>query len=578
MTFVLGEKCKYIVSRFQNRLFSVALNFIPIFVPSPHPMIKYIQIEIILLFCLYASPCGAQGFVLEKLPDFINSMYDEITPVLSRNGQNLYFTRVAFPLFDHTLVIDSIDVSIKDTPEEYQKILTEVYSLIAGSPVYSPEKTGFNQDVWLSLADDSFQFQEIRHPKFPMNNALPNSLVAITPDPNAFYVINKLERNGDMSRGFSLIRRQDDSTWAFPEPIEIKDYYTITSDVNLTMSFDGKVLILSAMRSDSRDMDLYVCQRIGENKWSAPVHMGSVLNTSKRETTPFISEDNNTLFFSSNRWNTSGGNDIFMAKRLDETWTSWSEPVRLTEPNNSLFDDSQPYFNMTSGYLYFTSKRAGSSDIYRVRIAPPQPTEIRINGRILNRKTKELITGAQLLYGVDGDIQQKLSVPDGYFTIQIPKGITFQLTPAKSAFNGITDTVLFRRDYYYFRDLEIELYVDPLEVNGKIELHNIYFQQSKAVILESSFPELERLATILSETPGLRIRVEGHTDNLGKPEGLKQLSEERADAIKQYLVAKGIVPDRIEIIGYGAAYPISSNESEDERAKNRRVEIHITKL
>jgi outer membrane protein OmpA-like peptidoglycan-associated protein len=541
-------------------------------------MMKNIQAGIFFLFCLIAIPCRAQEFILEKLPAPINSTYDEITPVLSRDGRNLYFTRVAYPIFDHTLVIDSTDVSIKDTPQEYQKILTEVYTLIAGYPVYSPEKTGFNQDVWFSIADDSFQFQEIRHPRYPMNNALPNSLVAITPDPNAFYIINKLQRNGDMDRGFSLIRRQGDSTWTFPEPIDIKDYYTITSDVNLTMSFDGKVLILSAMRSDSKDMDLYVCQRSGENKWSAPVHMGTVLNTSKRETTPFLSEDNTTLFFSSNRWNTSGGNDIFMSKRLDETWTNWSEPVRLTEPINSAFDDSQPYFNMTSGYLYFTSKRAGSSDIYRVRIAPPQPTEIRINGRILNSRTKELITNAQLLYGVDGGIQQKISASDGYFSIQIPKGIAFQLTPAKAAFNGITDTVLFRRDYYYFRDLEIELYLDPLELNGKIDLHNIYFQQSKAVILESSFPELERLATILAETPNLNIRVEGHTDNQGKPEGLKQLSEERAAAIKQYLTDKGIASERIETIGHGAAYPISSNDSEAERAKNRRVEIRITKL
>lgn len=539
---------------------------------------KYIQAGIFLLFCLIAIPGRTQEFILEKLPATINSNYDEITPVLSRDGRNLYFTRVAYPIFDHTLVIDSTDVSIKDTPEEYQKILSEVFTLIAGYPVYSPEKTGFNQDVWFSVADDSFQFQEIRHPRFPMNNALPNSLVAITPDPNAFYVINKLQRNGDMDRGFSLIRRQGDSTWTFPEPIDIKDYYTITSDVNLTMSFDGKVLILSAMRSDSKDMDLYVCQRSSENKWSAPVHMGTVLNTSKRETTPFLSEDNTTLFFSSNRWNTSGGNDIFMSKRIDETWTNWSEPIRLTEPINSTFDDSQPYFNMTSGYLYFTSKRTGSSDIYRVRIAPPQPTEIRINGRILNSKTKELMTNAQVLYGVDGDIQQKISAPDGYFSIQIPKGIAFQLTPAKAAFNGITDTVLFRRDYYYFRDLEIELYLDPLELNGKIDLHNIYFQQSKAVILESSFPELERLATILVETPNLNIRVEGHTDNQGKPEGLKQLSEERAAAIKQYLTDKGITQERVETIGYGAAYPISSNDSEAERAKNRRVEIRITKL
>lgn len=534
----------------------------------------------ILVFLLSGlfSAANAQDFVVEKLPASINSPYDEIMPVPSRDGSCLYFTRVAYPLFDHTLYIDSTDVSVKEKPEEYRQTLSDVFTQIAGYRVSEPEKSIYNQDIWFGVADDSFQFNEIRHPLFPLNNALPNSLVAITPDPNAFYVINKLQRNGDMDRGFSIVRKQGDSTWTFPEPIDIKDYYTITSDVNLTMSFDGKVLILSARRFDSKDMDLYVCFRTGENKWSAPTHMGAVLNTSKRETNPFLSEDNTTLFFSSNRWNTSGGNDIFMSKRMDDSWTNWSEPTRLTAPINSVADDSQPYFNMTSGYLYFSSKRDGNSDIYRVRIAPPQPTEIRINGRILNNRTRELVTDAQVLYGMEGSIPRKISAPDGLFTLRIPKGIPFLFTAVKSGFDGLSDTILFRRDYYYFRDLELELYVDPLEVNGKIELRNIYFQQSKAVILEQSFPELERLVSIMTETPGLQIRVEGHTDNLGKPEGLQQLSEERAAAIKQYLTEKGIAPERIETIGYGATRPVSTIETEEERAKNRRVEVRITKL
>ena len=83
-----------------------------------------------------------------------------------------------------------------------------------------------------------------------------------------------------------------------------------------------------------------------------------------------MSEDNVTLFFSSNRGESSGGNDIFMCKRLDDTWSNWTSPVRLVDPINSSADDSQPYFNMTSGYLYFSSRREGNSDIYRVQIAP----------------------------------------------------------------------------------------------------------------------------------------------------------------------------------------------------------------
>ena len=522
---------------------------------------------------LHAQPM----FQLEKLPDFINSAYDEITPVPSRDGNTLYFTRVAYPEFNHYLFLDSVDLYQKYPQDKYDRILRNIYSELSGKPVKDPAASSFNQDVWITEGD-SANFYFLLHPLEPLNNALPNSIVAITPDPNAFYCINQFSEKGDMSKGFSLIRRVD-SVWTFPVPVEIKEYYTITSDVNLTMSFDGQVLILSAVRYDSRDMDLYVCFREGENRWSAPKNLGKVINSDKRETTPYLSEDNTTLFFSSNRWESSGGNDIFMSKRLDDTWTNWSAPVRLVDPINSPFDESQPYFNMTSGYIYFTSNRDGNSDIFRVRIAPPQPTELTIRGRIFNRQTHELIPNTRIRYGASGGSVNTLSSADGFFTLKIPKGVRFELTPEKAAFSGQTEEVLFRRDYYFFQDYyQVDLWLDPLKVDDKIVLRPIYFQQSKAIILEDSYPELERLAIILTDNPGLEIRIEGHTDNVGKAEDLLHLSEDRANAIRTFLIDKGIAGSRIQTIGYGPKNPITDNSTDELRAQNRRVEIIITKI
>lgn len=526
---------------------------------------------------LLSQPVYNQNFKVEKLPAIINSPYDEISPVPTRDGKTLFFTRVGYPEFNHTLFIDSTNQAT--TPAaEYLKILSEVYTQIAGYPVRNPISSGFNQDVWSVQVTDSNVITDVVHPNYPLNNALPNSLVAITPDPNAFYIINQFKNNGDMDRGFSIIRQIQDSTWSFPEPITIKDYYTITSDVSLTMSFDGKILILSATRFDSRDMDLYVCFRDGNRQWTAPRHMGNTINSDKRETTPFLSEDHTTLFFSSNRWNTSGGNDIFMSKRLDSTWTKWEEPIRLTEPINSKFDESQPYFNMSSGYLYFTSKRDGNSDIFRVKIAPPQPTEIIVNGRILNSKTKQLITNATVWYGTPNNPANFIEAPDGYFTLKITKGIPTELNASKIGMRGITLPLEFRRDYYYFKDQEIELLLEPLNENSTIQLNAIYFQQSKSTILPESHQELDRLLRLLNENPSLKIRIEGHTDNLGNPADLKALSEKRAEAIQAWLIDHNINPDRLESIGFGADKPISTGETETERAKNRRVEIRIIKL
>lgn len=533
-----------------------------------------------LLFILlgFASVLSAQDyhyFQLEKLPSFINSGNDEITPVPSRDGRTLYFTRVGAPEFDHTLLIDSAEMAGKPN---YEQTLSDVYSQIAGRRISNPIRSPFNQDIWVARGD-SFDFTEATHPGYPLNNALPNSMVTLTPDPNAFYVINQFERNGNMDRGFSLVRKTPDSLgWSFPTPVQVKDYYTITSDVSLTMSFDGKVLILSAIRSDSRDMDLYVCFKEGENKWSAPQHLGNVINSDRRETTPFLSEDNETLFFSSSRNNGMGGNDLYTSRRLDDTWKNWSSPALLFEPMNSKYDESQPYFNMTSGYLYFASKREGNSDIYRVRIAPPQATELEVIGRVLNSRTHELIPGAQVYYGAKGDPHNVLSAADGTFRLKIPKGVAFDLVPEKLGFSGETEDVLFRRDYYYFREQYIDLLLDPLEVNAKIELRPIFFEQSKAVVLEASFGELDRLAELLLQNPGLHIRIEGHTDNVGKADDLQKLSEDRANAIRDFLVKKGCAVSRVETKGFGAKFPLSNNESEESRAKNRRVEIIITKV
>jgi outer membrane protein OmpA-like peptidoglycan-associated protein len=517
-------------------------------------------------------------FVLEKLPAFINSTQPEITPVPSRDGRTLYFTRVGHPDFDRTLFIDSVDMALKLHPDQYEVLLGEVYSQIAGTTIKKPETSAFNQEIWVA-SGDSLGFTAVYHPGYPLNNALPNSLVTITPDPNAFYVLNQFLPNGDMKKGFSRVMRAVDSTgWSFPTPIEIRDYYTITSDVSLTMSFDGEILILSAVRYDSEDMDLYVCFREGNDRWGAPRHMGHILNSARRETTPFLSEDNTTLYFSSNREESIGGNDIFISQRLDSTWTNWSSPTPVRDPINSLYDESQPYFNMTSGYLYFSSKRDGNSDIYRVRIAPPQATEIEVFGRVINRNTHELIRSATVNYAMANGVTNQFSAYDGTFHLKIPKGVGVEMVANFPGYAGEVEQILYRRDYYYFQAQYINLYLDPLSVNTQIDLQPIYFKQSTATILEGSFSVLDYLFLTLAKNPSTTIRIEGYTDNQGKEDDLIRLSESRAEAVKSFLVSRGIAASRIDVLGLGPNFPLNDNSTDALRSLNRRVAVIITRM
>lgn len=510
---------------------------------------------------------------MEKLPEAINSNYDEISPVVSRDGKTLFFTRVGYPEFDKTLILDGENQA---SFPDFDSKLKSIYYQLGGERVFESHQSKFNQDVWTSTADPSGNFKTAEHPDFPLNNAFPNSVVCLTPDPRTLYVVNQFPENGGIERGFSVIQKMSDGTWSSPQPVEIDDFYTITSDVSLTMSLDGNVLILAAERFDSENMDLFVCFRSGENRWTAPQHLGKTINSKFREATPYLSEDNKTLFFSSNR---DGNHDIFLSKRLDETWQNWSFPQPLSEPiNSSWADDSQPYFNMSSGFLYFTSKRGGGSDVYRIQIAQPQPTEIAFSGRIINEKTGSTVSGVLIRYATISGQANYSEDENGLYKLTLPKGVRFFVKFQKDGFAAKREEFFLDPAKRSFQEvINRDVLMQPLEVNSKIDLDPVFFVQSKALILEKSFPALKKLADFLKENPNISIRVEGHTDNVGKENELIRLSEDRANALKNFLLKEGIEKKRVETIGFGDKFPLNDNSTEELKKVNRRVEIRIIK-
>ncbi len=323
---------------------------------------------------------------------------------------------------------------------------------------------------------------------------------------------------------------------------------------------------------------MYVSFKNGIGGWTEPMNLGSGVNSPRNEITPTISEDKKTLYFASNRSGTLGGSDIFRARRNGENWTDWSQPRRFIEPINSSTDDSQPYFNDATGYLYFTSKRTGSADIYRVKVAAPKPEEVLLKGKVLHALTNELLP-AKLLYGPD-DLNYFLKYfksKDGHFEIRIPKGKHFKITAEKEGFLRPFKLVKTQKGKYYPTQ-EITLLMAPIKENARIKLDPIYFKQSEPVILENSYPALDHLLQVLKENPDISIQVEGHTENRGKAQDLQHLSEARAFAIKRYLLDRGIDSERVATIGYGATRPITNNKTEQNRQRNRRVEIRIRKV
>jgi len=238
-------------------------------------------------------------YEVEKLNTGINSNgYDEITPVASLDGNTLYFTRVGYPDYIKSLVEDGVEISVKLGEAEFRSYLANIYTRMGKRKVYDPSRSEFNQDIWIAQSLNG-TFDQITHPGPPLNNAMPNSVSSVTPSSNELVVINKFEEDGGMKKGFSIVRDLGNGDWTFPEPIGIENYYNTGSDVNMTMSSDGRTMILSLENYDSRGKnDLYISFKKGESTWSQPKNMGNMINSAARETTPYLSEDNKTLFFS----------------------------------------------------------------------------------------------------------------------------------------------------------------------------------------------------------------------------------------------------------------------------------------
>lgn len=535
-----------------------------------------------VLCCLLPFVSIAQKkYEVEKLNTGINSSaYDEITPVASLDGNTLYFTRVGYPDFVQSLVEDGVEMSIKLGEAEFNAYLANIYTRMGQRKITDPSRSEFNQDIWIAQSLNG-TFDQVTHPGPPLNNAMPNSVSSVTPSSNELVVINKFVESGGMKKGFSIVRDLGNGDWTFPEPIGIENYYNTGSDVNMTMSSDGRTMILSLQNYDSRGKnDLYISFKQGESTWSQPKNMGSMINTASRETTPYLSEDNKTLFFSSNRRGASSGNDILMCRREGEGWDKWTQPQRLIEPINSDKDDSQPFFNSATGYLYFASRRDGSSDIFRVKIAPAVPRFVTVTGRIVDPTTNKKVD-ARILSGSKNDKSYRnvYVADDGTFRLSVPKGMDFSIMAEKPGYIGKEEVLNYRRDYVYFKEKIIDLELVKIEEGRKLDLPPVYFEQSTALVKSNSFTVLDELADFMGQHYNIRIRIEGHTDNQGDPDALLKLSEDRAKAIKNYLVGtKRISPLRIATTGFGASKPFSNNDNETDRAKNRRVEVIISQV
>jgi outer membrane protein OmpA-like peptidoglycan-associated protein len=344
-------------------------------------------------------------------------------------------------------------------------------------------------------------------------------------------------------------------------------------------------MVLAVCRNETEgERDLYVTFRQPDQTWSEPKSLGSVVNTAAEESTPFLAADNRTLYFTSEGHPGFGNGDIFVTRRLDNTWTNWSVPENLGPAFNTPEWDGYFTIPASGDYAYLSSQAnsLGEDDIFRLKLFPairPEPVAI-VSGQVLDAITKKPVS-TEVISGLlddDKDFSKVEYDPEyGEFKMVLPTQKVYRLSARKEGYFPITETLDLSRDKR-FRDIRRNLYVMPIQSGAKIVLRGVLFKQSEAELLPGSEDELNQLTTLLEQHPTMTVLVEGHTDNQGEWNLNMKLAEDRVQRVKQYLTAKGVTAARIQTKSWGPSKPIASNESEEKRRLNRRVEFTILTL
>ena len=477
----------------------------------------------------------------ENLGKNINSPHSELAPVISPDGKTIYFTRERHP-----------------------------------------ENTGI-QSIWYAEMDRNGNFQPAKNIGEPLNTRFNNFVISILPDGNSMLVGNTYHSDGRVGGGgFSMTYRKG-KQWSFPEAVNVRNFYNNASRGSYCLASNGKIIISSIQRNDSYGgNDLYVSFLQDNGIWTEPMNLGPDINTADREDSPFLAADGVTLYYSTSGRPGYGSNDIFMSRRLDDSWKKWSEPVNLGPKINTKEWDA--YFTITASgdYGYFVSSQnsLGREDIFRVKLPAQLRPEIvvMVSGKVIDRKTKRPVEAT--IYYENLTTGQNIGVArsnptTGEYKIALPANNRYGFRAEASGYIPINENLDLTKLASGREEIERDLILVPIEQGQTLTINNVFFETGQTELLPASYPELERLAKLMAENPKMQIRLEGHTDNVGVPQSNMVLSNSRVEAVKNFLVSKGVNESRIQSKGFGQTKPIAPNNTEEGRAKNRRVEFII---
>lgn len=391
----------------------------------------------------------------------------------------------------------------------------------------------------------------------------------------------KLKKNDKDESNLKLFRAElKDGVWTNLEelPFNSNEY----SCGHPALSQDGKtVYFISDMPGGLGGTDIYkvVSKKNKDSvmEWSAPENLGAAINTAGNEMFPYMHKDG-TLYFSSDAHNTLGGLDIFSSSFDGK---GWSVPENLNYPINSSKDDFAFVLNDDGVTGYISSNRKDLDKIYEIRME----AKLILKGQVTAKENGEPLVDAVVEVRNNKDSLIRVLPVDekGKYAMKLKEGVVYRVQAIMDGYLKPEVVTVSTENKKKSETFTVNFQLEKLQLEKPIVLENIYYDLDKWKIRKDAALELDKFITLLNNNPQISVELSSHTDARADDHYNQVLSEKRAKAAVEYLIKKGIDPNRLKWKGYGESVLVNSCGNgvtckEEEHQQNRRTEFRVTKI
>jgi peptidoglycan-associated lipoprotein len=352
--------------------------------------------------------------------------------------------------------------------------------------------------------------------------------------------------------------RRSGRNWGEAEMVDIKGVDTMSTIGHPTISEDELIIYFSADRKGSLGgKDIWVAFRETKTEgFGRPMNLGPIVNTPGDEMFPFLRNDT-TLFFASDGHGGMGGLDIFVVSI--DTAGNWGEPENLKYPINSTLDDFGIVFHPEEEFGYLSSTRKGTKGKEDIWYFIEPPLEFTLSGTVRDDRTLMYVENASVkLIGSSGLSVSTITNDNGFYTFgksQMEPNTTFEIIVTKPGYFNSKGTVT-TVGVEFSKDFEKDFILEPIP-DEPIMLPEILYDLAKWDLKPQYQDSLQGLIQTLRDNPSLVIELRSHTDTRDTEERNDILSQRRAQSVVDYLILRGIEPQRLVAKGYGENVPLT---------------------